>query len=91
MITGIAAGIMGPVLGVYLFYLLQFSGSASFDQYIDHIATLRIMPKILVVSLLVNLLFFFIFIWLKIDRAARGVITATMFYGALIVVLKFLG
>ena len=89
--TGVAAGIIGPVIGVYIFYLLQFSGTASFDQYIDHIATLRILPKILVVSLLVNLAFFFGFLRLKIDVAARGTIMATIFYGVVIVLLKFLG
>ncbi len=81
-------GIIAPILGVCIYYLLQFT-HITFDEYIDFIADKKVLPAVLSISvLLTNLLIFFICIWTKTDKAARGVIFATVFYGIIIVILK---
>ncbi len=86
LINGLNFGILAPLIGCGLIYLGRFS-SIAFDEYLDFISRAEILPKIIGLSALSNLLLFFIFLWLKMDKAGRGVVISTLLYGGLMVIL----
>ena len=59
--------------------------------FIKFISTPDLLSKVMSLSLLMNLLVFFIFIRLKYDLAARSVLGATLVYGAIIAYLNVFG
>ena len=87
--TGLITGIIAPVLAFLIYYYAKFS-SMTIMELIDHIILLDLMSAVISLSLVANLLSFFIFIWLKADQSAKGVLLATFIYGAVIVALIYL-
>lgn len=86
--TGLVIGIVAPVLAFLVYYFAKFN-SYSLEELIRHIILLRLLSPVISLSLTANLLAFFIFIWLKMDNAAKGVLLATFLYGAVIVFLIY--
>jgi hypothetical protein len=88
VITGLVIGIVAPVVAFLLYYYSKFS-DYSIQELMRHIIVLRLLPPVISLSLVGNLLAFFIFIWLKADKSAKGVLLATFIYGAVIVFLIY--
>ncbi len=89
VLTGMIAGLIGPVPGFFLYYVFlreEPSIKAFWNIALQQLNT----PKVMVMSLLFNLLVFFTFIWTDRLKGAQGVILATVLWGLAIVYLKFL-
>jgi len=67
------AAIMAAILGYYSSFTLEYIiENPMFSPLVNDLKG----------ALLVNLGLFFLFIWLKKDKSARGVLLATLLYGA---------
>jgi hypothetical protein len=84
------------VLGI-LFPLLCFSIYAKYrfpevplTEIYGHVQKLGITSAMLSLSVFLNLFVFFFFIWQKADKAAKGILTATLMYALVVVYIKFL-
>jgi hypothetical protein len=81
----------------FLFPLLCFSLYAKFrfpevplTEIYGHVQKLGITSAMLSLSVFLNLFIFFFFIWRKADKAAKGVLLATMLYAVVVVYIKFI-
>lgn len=88
-ILGALAGMLAPIPGVYVYYLIAFSYRMSFTHFYDFIKTPELFAKVLSLAVLMNLPFFFLFIKFNKDRNAMAVLGATILYGGIIAYLKF--
>ncbi len=87
---GIIAGIIGPFIGFVVYYMINYFEN-EFWSFVDMLLRTGIYVPVLKLSLVANLLVFFIFIWLNKNRSAKGVIAATLCYAFFIVYLSFTG
>lgn len=88
MLLGIPAGLLGPTLGILIFYFINFTGD-SFSAFIDASVKEKLLSPLLSLSAVINLGIFYLFIHFEYYYAARGVILSTLLYGLVIVILKF--
>ncbi len=86
-VTGILVGLVVPLLISYLVYHFRFSGAEDYISFLKALMAVESLGKLLSVSVMPNLLFFFLGIWSNRLWAARGVLMATVFYGLVAVVL----
>lgn len=89
MLLGTIAGIIGPVLGFFVyFYVFRHEKSLAYfwELTLQPLNT----PKVMVLSLLFNLVIFFLFIRFNMLYTARGVILATILWGGVIMYFKYL-
>lgn len=87
---GIIFGIIGPFIGFWIFYLMQFSDRKSPMGYIELFLTVNeIQSKILSLSLIFNLALFFILLKFDFRSAALGILYATFLYIPVVLYLKF--
>lgn len=87
---GIAAGVAGPVIGFWLYYLMQFSIKKSPAGFIQMVlSTPEIQPKILSLALIFNLALFFILLKFDFRSFAMGVLYATFAYVPVVLLLKY--
>tara|TARA_B100001758_G_C18201179_1_gene499884 strand:- start:174 stop:455 length:282 start_codon:yes stop_codon:yes gene_type:complete len=89
LIKGIFIGLLAPISAfvVYVAFFTQESDPLIMYHYIISIGKL---PHVISLSLLINLLIFYMKIKTNRDEHARGILFSTILYGILIVVLKFL-
>ena len=87
-LTGFLSGLLAPVIGFYIYYLIGFR-YMGFRSYIERLSEFGLQAGVISLSLIVNLVVFFYFIRAKADSSAQGVIGATFLYGLLIVILKY--
>ena len=90
--TGLIAGLMAPLLGFFAYGILYVSVirphlDMQFYIYDIFLGTRRYQAPIISLSLIANLVLFFLFDRRDMHLAMRGVITATFLYGVAIVVL----
>ncbi len=86
---GVLAGLLLPLLGVYLYYLLA-PFSMSFGLFISNVFQMHLTAKVLSLGVLANLIGFLIVIGFKWDRFGRGIVLATFIYAAIILIFRFL-
>ena len=86
---GLILGILGPLLGFLVIYWVAFRGM-SFSEYLDLLTYNRKLSSIISLSVIPNLLLFFIFIWLNYLYSARGVLASTLIFALLVVITKFI-
>lgn len=89
LIGGIT-GLVLPLLFLWLYYKYNFS-QIDFSVYIDRLMLTSLFASMLSLVVLVNLLTFFVFIWLNKDDAARGVLFSTLIYAFIIFGFRLLG
>ena len=87
-INGFVVGLVSPFVA-FSVYVLFFLELDLFDT-LNRIVEANKLPHIISLSLLINLLIFFMKIKTNRDHAARGVLGSTILYGFLIVSLKFI-
>jgi hypothetical protein len=85
--TGLLSGIIAPALTLYLYCRLTFPLS-TFMEEIEKFNSRNVLSHVVSLSVLINLLLFFIFIWTKKENSAKGVIGATIIYGLFIAYLQ---
>jgi len=83
-LNGWITGLILPPVSFILIFLLLHTHQTLGDFVTKAIAA-KVLTKFLSLAVIPNLLLFFVFIWLKMDRAAKGVLYAT-FVTALIVI-----
>ncbi len=89
MFFGVTCGLVGPFLLFVCFHMIKYGhmGISNFAHYIRMEGTFS--PRISLCVIL-NLGLFFMFYWLKMDKAAKGIIGATFLYAGLIIYLKMI-
>jgi hypothetical protein len=87
--TGFTGGIALPLLLFVLFYLLRYN-HIPFSRFVVNLSEMKILFKMLSLCGFADLLLFFFFYRLRMDRAARGVIAATFAYGFIVLISRFL-
>jgi hypothetical protein len=86
--TGLILGLIGPVLGLLVIYLLRFR-LFQFSEFLDEfLHNNRMLTGIGSLSLLANVILFTIFVNTRRDQTAKGIFVVTLVYGIGILVLK---
>ncbi|MCB0395763.1 MAG: hypothetical protein KDD36_03865 [Flavobacteriales bacterium] len=90
---GMVAGIIGPFFGFWIYYYMQVAADqihktpAAWWQFV--LDSKGIQAPVVSLSLIFNLILFFILIWRRWDLAARGVLFATFLWAPVVVYLKY--
>ncbi len=87
-LTGWIPGLLAPPLTFVIIWILLASNQP-LGSFITKTIAANVLSKFLSIATLPNLLIFFIFIWLKMDRAAKGTLYATFVVALLVIALKF--
>jgi len=88
-VFGLIIGIIFPMLGMLVMYLVKFGGTP-FGEFIQTmINNHKVAAMVLSLSLLANAIPFIYYTNKRLDLTARGILIATMLYAVLIVLLKF--
>jgi hypothetical protein len=89
-ILGLVIGILLPMLGMAIFYFFAFRGTLPFGEYVSMIfSDGRRGSAILSLSALLNIIPFLFYTNRRLDLTARGLLIATMLYGVLFVLIKY--
>ena len=87
---GIVLGLIGPILGLVIIYLIKFSG-VSFAEFLDAFFNdNRLITSNGTLSLLANVILFTVYINTHRDNTAKGIFIVTLIYGIALLVLKLL-
>ncbi len=86
---GTSLGIMAP-LAAFLTYYFLYNSRIPFVRFIDNLRLGEIFLPLISLCVVPNLLIFFIFIWTKKDKSAKGVILATIIYALYVAVMKII-
>lgn len=89
VLTGLISGVAAPLIAFAVYAKIKFPEEKMLDV-VQSIAQLHIVSAIISLCVFVNLLVFFIFIWNKADRSAKGVLGATFIYAFIVVILKLI-
>ena len=90
ILLGVFTGLVLPLLFLWLYYKYNFS-QIDFTLYIERLMVASLFASMLSLVVLINLLTFFVFIWLDKDDAARGVLFSTLLYAFVVFGFRFLG
>ena len=74
---GLIVGIVGPILTLFVIYLIT-TQELSIREYINQLIFFKVYTHVISLSAIPNLLTFFIFIWLNELKSARGVLFSTI-------------
>ncbi len=86
MWIGLLAGLLLPVIVMFVFYLFSFYGF-TIEEFIHFLIKMEIASKFLVLAVISNLLVFFLFIRLNYFYSARGVVLATILFALFSMIL----
>ncbi len=87
--VGLCIGLIGPSLLFTLYHLLKY-GHMGVDKFVEYLTLEGTFSPRISLCVILNLGLFFTFYWLKMDRAAKGIIAATFVYAGLIIYLKLI-
>ncbi len=90
IIIGLLTGIILPILVLLIFYFSTYAHLTAPD-FLKKMVFQSIMIKLLSLCAIVNLGAFFLFFQTKHDRAARGVILATLMFALYVMISKIAG
>jgi hypothetical protein len=89
VITGLASGVIFPLLVGLLIFLFS-SGGMSLGSYLARIAESGIITHSITLCVFPNIFVFLIFNRLDMLRAARGMLAITIVWAAIVFAVKFL-
>jgi len=87
IVLGTVLGLLAPMTVFIIYYLVGYRGMRLFS-FIHYLTVGEIFLPILSLCVTINLLIFFIFIWTKRDKSARGVLQATFVYAIYVCIMK---
>lgn len=90
LIVGLIVGLVIPVLMSLLLYSSLYTGEKSYWDFLSELVFMGSIGKLLSVSVLPNLIVFFIAINRERLLVARGIVTATMLYAIVVMALKIM-
>jgi hypothetical protein len=88
LVVGLISGILVPVITFFIAWMVI--SDIDFGTYFRQFHQLNMLSSLISLNALPNLLLFFIFIWLNMYRAARGVIFATFLLAFLMLIIKYM-
>ena len=86
---GLIIGLLLPLITSYLIFYFRFGDTLSIQEFVEGMIQVQGFTKLLSVSVIPNLLFFLLAIRLERLLAARGIVTATLLYAIVVIVLRF--
>jgi hypothetical protein len=86
--TGFIPGLIGPVIGIFIFYLIKHE-EVSLDKYLQLMHDKTFLSPLLSFGCIMNLVIFFGFISRDYYNASRGVILSTFIWAIPIIYTKF--
>ena len=89
LIKGAIVGIIAPI-AAFVVYVTFFTEDSDPEGMYNKLVVMDKLPEIMSLSVLINLLIFFINIKTNRDEAARGILLATILYGITIAIIKFI-
>jgi hypothetical protein len=84
---GLIPGLLLPALTLVVFWKVK--SDMGFVEFLEQFQRLKMLSKVVSLSVIPNLLLFFIFIWTSRNFSARGVIFSTLLLALVMVILKF--
>lgn len=88
---GLFLGFIAPIVGMLLYYMVQFRNSITFGEFFHIILVQRtLLTAIVSVSLVANAAIFTFYINKRLDQTAKGIFIATCVYGVASLIWKFL-
>ncbi|MFO7668484.1 MAG: hypothetical protein R6W31_02410 [Bacteroidales bacterium] len=87
VLLGLIAGLFLPLLTLLIFWIFRYDGGLG--EFLSSFQRIGMLSKIVSLSVIPNLLLFFLFIWTQRTFSARGVIFATLLVAMVMLVLKF--
>ena len=86
---GLVAGISLPIISLVILHQVKYH-HYSIVEFMNLLNRVDILTKVLSLTVVPDLLVFFVFIWTNKLLSARGVLLSTIIYAFLIFVIKFL-
>ncbi|TCO07323.1 hypothetical protein [Natronoflexus pectinivorans] len=86
-ITGLIIGFIVPLIASWLIYQFRYTGAGTYIEFLSKLNEWDSLGKLLSLSVIPNLLFFFIGLKMEWMKSARGVLTATMIYGVVALII----
>jgi hypothetical protein len=87
-LPGLIAAVLLPAIAFLVSWLILSDNTIG--EYFSQFRMMNRLSGLISLSALPNLLLFFIFIWLNMNRAARGVIIATFILAFVMLIVKFI-
>ena len=88
VVKGFLIGLIAPI-AAFVVYVAFFTEDSDPLAMYKQIVVMGKLSHIISLSLLLNLLIFFMKIKTYRDEKAKGILSATMFYGLIIIIIKF--
>ena len=88
IVKGFFIGIVAPI-AAFVVYVAFFTEDSEPKGMYKQIIEMGKLSHVISLSILINLLIFFMNIKTNRDEQARGILFATLFYGISIVIIKF--
>ena len=87
---GILYGLLGPVLGLFIYYFMAFyTRNVGFTEFLGYLKQYKtLLTGVSSISLIANAVLFTIFINTRKDKTAKGVFIATLLYGISVLLIK---
>jgi len=89
VLTGLASGLILPAIASLFFGLYNINRFGTLTEMYERIITMGVMEELISLFLVPNLGLFFLFMWKNKILSSRGVIFATMIWGAVMLYFKF--
>lgn len=87
LVLGLITGLVLPLVTLLIFWIFRYEGGLG--EFLSSFQRIGMLSKIISLSVIPNLLLFFLFIWTHRTFSARGVIFATLVVAMVMLVLKF--
>ncbi len=88
-LLGFIPGLILPLIGFYLYFLLMFS-YMGWGNFLSHVIKTNLAVSVLSLGVILNLGLFMLFYTRGMDRSAQGVIGSTFVYAFIVVYFKVL-
>lgn len=85
--AGLIPGLVIPAVTLVMIWLVRYDGG--FFEFLVIFQRMGMLSKLISLSVIPNLLLFFLFVWTNRSFSARGVIFATLVLAFVMLVLKF--
>ena len=89
LIKGAIVGVIAPI-AAFVVYVAFFTEDSDPIGMYNKLVVMDKLPEIMSLSVLINLLIFFINIKTNRDETARGILLATILYGITTAIIKFI-
>ncbi len=88
MITGLLTGLLLPLAALAAYYFARYS-DLTFSEFLTTYKNMGVLTHIISLSVLPDLLLFFLFIRQDMLKAARGVLLSTFLFTFLVLIIRF--